>query len=110
MATLWSSLSSTRSTYRCIKRRLKNQNEVVSVFFCSLLLLVKFQKKSSRNCLVYMQKQEEMELSRCSGSVILKSYFAASNVHRDKGRVKVRVLSSQTDFVFLLALRGSLER
>lgn len=55
-----------------------------------------------------MQKQEEMELSRCSGSVILKSYFAASNVHRDKGRVKVRVLSSQTAFVFLLALRGSL--
>lgn len=55
-----------------------------------------------------MQKQEEMELSRCSGSVILKSYFAASNVHRDEGRVKVRVLSSQTAFVFLLALRWSL--
>lgn len=49
-----------------------------------------------------------MELSRCSGSVILKSYFAASNVHRDKGRVKGRVLSSQTAFVFLLALRWSL--
>lgn len=49
-----------------------------------------------------------MELSRYSGSMILKSYFAAPNVHRDKGTVKVRVLSSQTAFVFLLALRWSL--
>lgn len=84
------------------------KKEVVSVFFCSLLLLVKFQNKSSKNCLVYMQKQEKMELSRCSRSVILKSYFATPNVHRDKGTVKVRVLSSQTAFVFLLAIRWSL--
>lgn len=46
-----------------------------------------------------------MELSRGSGSAILRSYFAAPNVHRDKGMVKVRVLSSQTAFVLLLALR-----
>lgn len=109
MATLWSRVSLPPDQCTDVSSTdVKNNNEVVSVFFSSFLLLVKFQKKSSKHCLGYMQKQEEMELSRCSGSVILKSYFAASNVHRDKGTVKVRVLSSQTAFIFLLALRWSL--
>lgn len=108
MATLWSRFSLPPDQCTDVSNVDGKKKEIVSVFFCSLLLLVKFQNKSSKNCLVYMQKQEKMELSRCSRSVILKSSFAAPNVHRDKGTVKVRVLSSQTAFVFLLAIRWSL--